>query len=104
MIGIQVAHLLLLATCITDPPSIFEGFLPSAIPTKLPPLRTTSRTSLESRNFIEDQMKEFQQNDTFTFEQLQNHLFVNVRQLSAPVNAFMVDDDSKLFTTAKNST
>ena len=78
-----------------DAPTIFEGFLPSEIPSKPPPLRKTSRSSFEARTTMPDQMEEFLNNDVFSYDQLKDTLVVNRKQLlppAPPVNAFMVGD------------
>ena len=74
-----------------EPPSIFEGFHPSEIPGPAPPLpppRPTKKTSFEVRTFQPDELKQFQETDLFTFEELKST--IKSREFSTPTISFAV--------------
>ena len=65
----------------SNPPSVFNKFAKSVIPTPPPKPRPTSRFSAEVRTRQEDELKTFKENDRLTWESLQANLSLKSRQL-----------------------
>ncbi len=78
-----------------NPPSIFDGFHPSEIPSAPPPLpppRPTKRTSSEIRTFQPDEMEEFKKLDLVDFQGMKNAL-INSKEFCVPTTNFAVGDE-----------
>ena len=79
-----------------SPPSLFEGVQKSQLPTSLPPIRETSKTSAAARRGpIKDfpqLINEFKCLDLLTFESLRCSLIDGKKTLSIPTTVFIVAD------------
>ena len=72
------------------PPSIFNGVPKSEIPTPQPKPRSTMRTSFDVRTRKEDELKDFNEADTISFEKLTTQIRQYKFQLE--VTTFMIGD------------